>query len=97
MIMSPKPVLLPFDKSQPEISAAAIAASTVPIAATGVFWILRARRISTSAVPIRISSGVSRARSDAANIMALLRRPGAGPQGYEDRREWPRDLVQDRW
>src|SRR5438093_13507906 len=53
----------PPDKTQTEARAAPSAASTVAIAATAVFWIRRAARISVSDMPVRINSGMSKVRS----------------------------------
>src|SRR2546427_11080214 len=89
MNMPPNPVLAPQDKTQPEARAAAIAARTVPARATGVRWILRATRISTSAMPERISSGRSTA------ITARLLQPGVELRKHEDRRGRPPGRVRD--
>jgi hypothetical protein len=62
--MPPKPIPVPPDKTQAEANAAARAAKTVPTAATGVFWVRRAMRMSARAMATRISSGMSKLKSD---------------------------------
>src|SRR5215813_5536124 len=82
--MPPNPVVAPQERSQADATAAASAASTVARTATGVFCIRRAARISSRAIPVKISSGATRAGSKL--FTAHLQQVTAPPES-EDRRE----------
>src|SRR3970040_1092521 len=96
MIMPPKPILVPHDKTNAEASAATSAARSGPTKARDVLWMRRAPRISARAIPVRINSGMSRVKSDmVATFTARHLRPEAGPRVRGDKRGHTQDKVRD--